>query len=117
MNIGKMNSRIKIEVRTYAIVSGKKVYEPWEEYYNTWCEVLDLIGQEKYDAYNSKLENSLKFKCRLCLLLKNLAKDIRLKTIGKEYRIMFNEMFYNIVFIDTLGNSKTEIMFQAIAVG
>lgn len=109
-------AKIKIETRASSISGGKKVTTSWQEYYSPWCEVLDLIRDEKYEAYNSKLENSLKFKCRLCEKLKLIDKDIRLKSNGQEYRIIFNDTTYNIIFIDTLGNSKSHIIFQGMAI-
>lgn len=101
----KMDTRIVIEQRTVTKVKGIQI-ENWVEYYSCWCEVLDLIGKEKYDAYNSKLENSLKFKCRTCLKLK----DINFHT--KDFRIIWNSTPFNIIFVDTLNNSKTEIILQ-----
>lgn len=105
----KMNTRIKIEKRTTIYEKGIKK-ETWEEYYSCWCAVLDLIGKEKYDAYNSKLENSIKFKCRTCKLLK----DILFET--KEYRVVWKDKVLSIVFVDTMGNSKDEIILQALVV-
>jgi SPP1 family predicted phage head-tail adaptor len=105
INSAKMNTRIKIEKRTVSHITGKRL-EVWDEYYACWTEVLDLIGQEKYNAYNSKLENSIKFKCRVCQKLK----DILFNT--KEYRLNWNEQVFNILFVDTLSNSNTEIILQ-----
>lgn len=101
----KMDTRITIEKRAITKVKGMQT-ENWTEYYSCWSEVLDLFGREKYDAYNAKIENSLKFKCRTCLKLK----DINFHT--KDYRILWNGTPFNIIFVDTLNNSKTEIILQ-----
>jgi SPP1 family predicted phage head-tail adaptor len=108
-NEDSLNGRIIIQKRTSTKVKGIPT-DTWSDYYSCWCEVLDLIGQEKYDAYNVKLENSLKFKCRTCKLLK----DMIFKT--KEFRIIWNGITFDVKFIDTLSNSKTDIILQGQAV-
>ncbi|WP_315112915.1 phage head closure protein [Clostridium intestinale] len=105
-----INERISIKKRVVVIDKGKK-NESWVDYYSCWCEVLDLLGKEKYEAYNSKLENSLKFKCRTC----NKLKDMLFET--KEYKAIWRDKEFNIVFIDTMGNSKKDIVLQVMAVG
>jgi len=104
-----MDTRIKIEKRTISKVKGIQT-EVWNDYYSCWCKVLDLYGKEKYEAYNVKLENSLKFKCRACLLLK----AILFKT--KEFRVTWDNITFNILFVDTMSNSKTDIILQVQAV-
>ena len=109
MNSGEQNTRIKIEKRSEEIVGGRKK-EAWNDYYSCWCKVLDLIGKEKYEAYNTKLENSFKFKCRKCMKIKNIIFET------KEYRIIWEGRVFDILFIDTMGNSKTDIILQVVAV-
>lgn len=110
MDAGKMNTKITIQKRGTPIKEKGILKDVWDPYYNPWCEVLDLYGKEKYDAYNAKLENSLKFKCRECQELK----DMLFKT--KEFRVTWNDITFEVLFIDTLGNSKTEIILQCQAV-
>ena len=104
-----MDTRIKIEKRTTTKVKGIPT-DTWNDYYSCWCKVLDLYGKEKYDAYNVKLENSLKFKCRTCLLLKAILFHT------KEYRITWDNITFNILFVDTMGNSTKDIILQCQAV-
>lgn len=107
MSIESLNKRIEIQKRKSEPVKVKGVptYE-WDSFYSCWCKILDLIGTEKYDAYNSKLENTIKFKCRLCSELK----DIQFNE--KEYQIIWNKKVFNIIFVDTLGGSKEWIILQ-----
>ncbi|MBK1809141.1 phage head closure protein [Clostridium sp. YIM B02505] len=105
MDNGKLNTRIKIEKRT-AVYGGGKKTETWVDYYSCWCSVLDLIGQEKYSAYNSNLQNTIKLKCRACKELK----EILFNT--KDYRVVWDNKTLNIIFVDTMANSKTDIVLQ-----
>lgn len=105
INAGKMNHRIIIEKRTIVYEKGIKK-ETWVKYYACSAELLDLYGQEKYSAFNVKLENSIKFRCRSCKLLKNLIGNT------KDYRVTWNNDPYNIIFVDSCNGSKTEIILQ-----
>lgn len=105
INISNMNNRITIQERTVEVIKGIKK-EVWIDYYSCWSELLDLFGQEKYAAFNVKLENSIKFKCRMCEKLKKLI------TNTKDYRVLWNNEAYNLIFVDSINGSKTEIILQ-----
>lgn len=105
IDISKMDKRITIQKRTVDIVKGIKK-EVWTDYYSCWAELLDLYGQEKYAAFNVKLENSIKFKCRICSALKELIANT------KDYRIVWDSEPYNLIFMDSINGSKTEILLQ-----
>lgn len=115
MDAGKLNTKIVIQSRNTIIANGKKTTTDWTQYYSTWCSVLDLIGKEKYEAYNAKLENSLKFKVRVCNKLKDMYKNI-MKKDGIEFRILLYDIPFSIVFLDTLGNDKQYMLLQGKAV-
>lgn len=83
--------------------------DQWDFYYDCKCRMLDLIGREKYDAYNVKLENTIKFKCRSSSELKNIVFH------KKDYQIVWDDIIFNIIFIDTLGGSKDWIILQGQA--
>lgn len=106
MSIESLDKRITFQKRTKIKVKGVQT-DIWEDYYSCWCRILDLIGKEKYDAYNVELENSIKFKCRVCSKLKDILFN------EKEYQILWNNKKFNIIFADTLGGSKDWIVFQA----
>jgi SPP1 family predicted phage head-tail adaptor len=105
MDASKYNTRIKIEKRTVTYTGGKKT-ETWVDYYSCWCSVLDLIGQEKYSAYNVNLQNTIKLKCRASKELK----EILFNT--KDYKVTWDNQVFNIIFVDTMANSKTDIVLQ-----
>lgn len=105
INISKMDKRITIQKRTVDIIKGVKK-EVWENYYSCWSELLDLYGQEKYSAFSVKLENSIKFRCRMCNALKVLIGNT------KDYRIVWNSEYYNLIFVDSKNGSKTEMILQ-----
>ncbi len=105
----RLNERISIQKKTITKVKGIPT-DQWDNYYSCWCKILDLFGTEKYDAYNVKLENSIKFKCRNCKKLM----DIHFNE--KEYQIIWNNKEFNIIFVDTLGGSKDWIILQGKAI-
>lgn len=109
MSIESLDKRIAIQKRTKVKIKGV-LTDKWDDYYSCWCKILDLIGTEKYDAYNAKLENTIKFKCRICPKLKEMLFN------EKEYQIIWNNKAFNIIFIDTLGGSKHWIILQGQAI-
>lgn len=102
---GEMRERITIQQRDTDYVDAKKV-EIWTDYYSCRAGILSLYGQEKYSAYQSKLENSIKFKVRYCSLLKALIGNT------KEFRVLWNGGTYNLLFVDELNGSRTEMILQ-----
>lgn len=105
----RLDAKITIQKRTSLKVKGIPT-DKWDDYYSCWCKILDLFGKEKYDAYNVKLENTVKFKCRMCQVLK----DIHFHE--KDFHIVWNDINFNIIFVDTLGNNKDLIILQAQAI-
>lgn len=105
INAGKLNQKIIIQKRDVTYVKGIKK-EDWKEYYSCSAELLDLYGSEKYSAYNAKLENSVKFKCRSCKKLMDIIGYV------KEFRVILKETPYGLIFADSLNGSKTEFILQ-----
>lgn len=106
INAGKMREKLTIEKRNIEIIKGIKK-ETWNFYYFCHAELLDLYGAEKYSAFSVKLENSIKFRCRYSELLKKLIGNT------KDHRVTWNEEPYNLIFVDGMKGSKTEIILQA----
>lgn len=104
----RLDKRINIQKRSIVKVKGIPT-DKWDDYYSCQCTILDLIGREKYDAINVKLENSIKFKCRTCKKLIDIHFD------EKEYQVIWNDKAFNIIFVDTLGGSNDWIILQAQA--
>lgn len=103
------NERITIQKRTLAIKDGLQV-ETWAKYYTCWAAFMDLFGREKYESYNAKLENSIKFKVKTCRLIKNILLDT------KDYKVIWRKQEFKIVFIDTFGYNSNEYILQVIKV-
>lgn len=76
-----------------------------EEFYKCWSEILDLIGTESYEAYNSKLENVVVFRVRWCKKLEELRNR-------KDFFIKWKDIKYEIYTVDFMGNSKDKIKLK-----
>lgn len=108
INTGKMREKIIIQKRTIIYEKGVKV-ENWHDdtpFYKCSAELLDLFGQEKYSAYQTKLENSIKFRVRYCNLLKQLIGNT------KDFRIIWDDKIYNVLFVDSRNGSREEMILQ-----
>lgn len=105
INPGKLREKIIIEKRTVEISKGIKK-ETWNDYCRRKAELLDLFGAEKYSAFSVSLENSIKFKCRTSNLLEDIIGDT------KNFRVVWKDRAYDLVFVDSLNGSKTEMILQ-----
>jgi len=108
INSGKMREKIVVQKRSVTYEKGAKV-ENWHTdtpFYRCSAELLDLFGQEKYTAYNSKLENSIKFRVRYCNKLRELVGNT------KEFRVIWNENMYSLLFVDSCNGSREEMILQ-----
>ena len=60
-----MNGRITIMRKKSESSKGRKEITD-SEFYSCWCEVQDLNTTEKYTALQTKLEDTIVFKIRMC---------------------------------------------------
>ena len=67
--------RITIMKETTTVVDGRNKTTS-EEYFKCWCDVSDLLSNEKYEALQQSLEETAVFKVRRCR-----------KTEGEKYDI------------------------------
>lgn len=74
-------------------------------FYTCWAKVLDLIGNELYNAINIKLENTIVFEVRYCKLLEELRNK-------NDFVIYFNNHKYSIYQPDFLGYGKRYIRLK-----
>lgn len=58
-----MTGRIKIIRKTTSVVDGRRQQEE-QEFYPCWCEVKSLGTNEKYNALQIGLENTIVFETR-----------------------------------------------------
>ncbi|MFR1707645.1 MAG: phage head closure protein [Clostridium sp.] len=100
-----MNSeRINITVTTETRVNGKPIKTD-EPFYSCWAEILQLYGNELYQAINIKLENTIIFKVRYCKLLEQLQDK-------KEYKVEFKGNIYKIYYCDFAKEYKKYILLK-----
>ena len=97
-----MNNRISIKKLEDKIVNGRRQKGVPSEFYNCWAEILDLYGQELYEAMEIKLENTIVFKIRYCKKLEELRKkdNFIVEWQGRKYSIYYPDfMGYNKQYI------------------
>ena len=97
-----MNNRISIKKLEDKIVNGRRQKGVPSEFYNCWAEILDLYGQELYEAMEIKLENTIVFKIRYCKKLEELRKkdNFIVEWQGRKYSIYYPDfMGYNMQYI------------------
>lgn len=78
-----MTGRIKIIRETTEVINGRNKQLP-EDYYSCWCEVSDLLSNEKYTALQHSLEETAVFKVRRCQKTESMR--MRLKEFFVEYK-------------------------------
>ncbi len=100
-----MNSkRINITVATEKRINGKPIKSD-DEFYSCWAEILQLYGQELYQAMSIKLENTIIFKVRYCKLLEQLQDK-------KEYKVEFKGHVYKIYYSDFAKYYKKYVLLK-----
>lgn len=77
-----MTGRITIIKETPTVVDGRN-QTTQEVYFECWCEVSDLLSNEKYEALQQSLEETAVFKVRRCKKID----DIRMH--HKEYSAIY----------------------------
>ena len=60
-----MTGRIKIIRKTTSVVDGRRQQEE-KEFFSCWCDVKSLGKNEKYNALQIGLENTIMFETRAC---------------------------------------------------
>ena len=60
-----MTGRIKIIRKTTSVVDGRRQPEE-QEFFSCWCDVKSLGTNEKYNALQIGLENTIMFETRAC---------------------------------------------------
>lgn len=81
--------RITIMKETTIVVDGRNKTTS-EEYFKCWCDVSDLLSNEKYEALQQSLEETAVFKVRRC------KKTEAMWMYHKEYSVVFKGEKYDI---------------------
>lgn len=99
--------KIKIYRYKHMIYDGRKKEEEPELYYETWCDIGSLYGQELYKALDIRLENIVIFEVRYCRKIREIQGHL------KEYFVEYNGEKYNIYAIDFRKNEKQYVQLKA----
>lgn len=98
------NAKILIKKCNETRVKGKPIFSDID-FYNPWCEIQQLYGNELYQAINIGLENTLIFKVRYCKLLEELFdKD--------KFTVIFNNRKYSIYATDFAKEYKKYVYIK-----
>ena len=72
-------ARIKFYKRNKSLENGRQQEKEPTLFYEAWCEIRNLYGQELYEALDVRLENAIVFEVRYCRRIKEIkahAKEI-----------------------------------------
>lgn len=97
--------RINIKKLEEKNIKGRRQEECLTPFYNCWAEVLDLYGQELYDALQMKLENTIIFKIRYCKKVEELRNK-------ENFIVEWQGRKYEIYYPDFLGYKKDFIKLK-----
>ncbi len=104
MAIGELRHRITFQKPVISIGENGYEYEKYENVKTVWAKVTNLSGKEYFEAAAIQQEKTVKFLIRFEA------------SIGESMRILFNEKFYNIVFIDNLSYKNKYVEIKALEV-
>lgn len=94
--------RISIKKLEEKNIKGRRQGECLAQFYDCWAEILDLYGQELYDALQMKLENTIIFKIRYCKKVEELRnkENFIVEWQGRKYEIYYPDFLgYNKQFV------------------
>ena len=78
-----MTGRIKVIRKKTEVIDGRK-QQVSSLFYQCWCDVQDLVTNEKYTALQTGLENTIVFKVRNCEKVEEIR--LNLKEFYAEYK-------------------------------
>lgn len=71
-----MTGRIRIIRKVSSVVNGRRQQEE-KEFYSCWCKVKSLGTNEKYDALQTGLENTIMFETRTCRKMEEIRLNLK----------------------------------------
>ena len=83
-------ARIKFYKRNKSLENGRQQEKEPTLFYEAWCEIRNLYGQELYEALDVRLENAIVFEVRYCRRIKEI------KAHAKDFLIEFESDRYDI---------------------
>lgn len=106
-----MNERIIISHYLGEIQNENGFDEPtWDDtYYSCWCSFKQVSGKEFISAKADNSENIVTFTVRYC----NKTKVLLAPEATKEYKVIYNEKDYDIIFCSDYNNLHKFIDIKA----
>lgn len=100
-------AKIKIFKKNTIIENGRrKELEP-TLFYEPWCEVGSLYGQELYSAIDARLEDTIVFEVRYCRKVKEIRQQM------KKFFVQHEGLNYDIFATDSKRNDKQYVLLKA----
>lgn len=108
VDIGRMNKRITIQKGFPTKGEWDQTTNDWTNWKNIWASINSLFGREFWQAKEANMENTINITVRYSRSLKDLD--------SREYRISWDNKFYDIIFIDNINFSNKYLVFKCIEV-
>lgn len=100
-------ARIKIYKRKKELKDGRQQEQDPTLFFETWCEIGNLYGQELYEALDIRLENTIVFEVRYCKRIKEMQQHL------KEFFIEFEGEKYDVYATDFRRNERQYVQLKA----
>lgn len=100
-------ARIKFYKRNKSLENGRQQEKKPTLFYEAWCEIRNLYGQELYEALDVRLENAIVFEVRYCRRIKEI------KVHAKDFLIEFEGDRYDIYATDFKQNDRQYVQLKA----
>lgn len=106
MDTGRLNQRVTIQQRAADCITENGLQqEQWSDFYCCWTYVNNLSGTEFWSAHAVQAEDTVVFTVRYCKKIAVI--DTR------NYRLVFNNAVYNILFVDHVRYEKDIVKIKA----
>ncbi|MGG5463490.1 phage head closure protein [Clostridium sp. B9] len=83
--------------------------EEWEFFCNIWCNFRNVSGKEFISAKAENSENIVTFTFRYFKKINEMLNP----GASKKFRILYNENYYNIIFISDFNDEHNEVDIKA----
>lgn len=100
-----MTGRIKIIRKTTSVVDGRRQQEE-QDFFSCWCDVKSLGTNEKYNALQIGLENTIMFETRACDKMEEIR--LNLKEFYAVYKGVEFKISSSMTMLTLQRTSRTE---------
>ena len=102
MEIGKLNKRITFQKFATTVNENGFEVQEWVTFSTVWANIGNLFGKEYYAAAAVQEEKTVKFTVRY------------IKDLDTDMRILFDEKYYNITFINDINYAHKFLEVKAM---